>query len=69
MKILLVGDSFGADWTVKYSNNYGWPNMLASKYVLDNRCLAGSSEYKIRNQLVKHLTDDITHCIVVHTSP
>jgi len=69
MKILLVGDSFGADWTVKYSDIHGWVNMLAQEYAVDNQCLAGCSEYKIRNQLVEHLTGDVTHCIIVHTSP
>lgn len=69
MKILLLGDSFGADWTIKYPTQSGWPNLLASQYSVDNCCQAGCSEFKVRNQLVNHSLRDITHCIVVHTSP
>ena len=28
MNILICGDSFAADWTVKYAGQ-GWPNLLA----------------------------------------
>jgi hypothetical protein len=69
MKILLLGDSFGADWTIKYPNKEGWPNLLSKEYFVDNQCQAGCSEFRIQTQLVKHTLDDITHCIVVHTSP
>jgi len=69
MKILLLGDSFGADWTVKYPDQLGWPNLLSKQYPVDNRCQAGSSEFRIQSQLNKYLLDDVTHCIVVHTSP
>jgi len=69
MKILLLGDSFGADWTVKYPDQVGWPNLLSREYEVDNQCQAGSSEFRIQTQLVKHSSDDVTHCIVVHTSP
>lgn len=69
MKILLLGDSFGADWSIKHTGVVGWPNLLAKEYIVDNRCQAGCSEFKIRNQLINHSLADITHCIVVHTSP
>lgn len=69
MTVLLVGDSFGADWTIKYPGKAGWPNLLAAEFFVDNQCQAGCSEFRIQQQLVQHLTDDVSHCVVVHTSP
>jgi len=46
MKILICGDSFAADWTVKYPGQ-GWPNMLAQQHEIVNLAQAGCSEYKI----------------------
>jgi hypothetical protein len=34
MKILIIGDSFAADWSVKYNDYAGWPNLLAQTLVL-----------------------------------
>ena len=31
MKILIAGDSFAADWKIKYNGN-GWVNMLSNDY-------------------------------------
>ena len=50
MKILICGDSFAADWTVKYPGQ-GWPNMLAEIHEVTNLAQAGCSEYKILKQL------------------
>ena len=69
MKILICGDSFAADWTVKYSGR-GWPNMLAEQHEVVNLAQAGCSEYKIYQQLIS--VTDLTKfdkIIVSHTSP
>ena len=50
MKILICGDSFAADWTIKYPGQ-GWPNMLSQQYEIVNLAQAGCSEYKILKQL------------------
>ena len=68
MNILIAGDSFAADWTVKYPNKQGWPNMLSSAYNVLNVAEAGVSEYKILKQL-EHISDiSIFDCVIVsHT--
>ena len=45
--ILIIGDSFAADWTVKYPTVVGWPNLLAKNYNVVNLAQAGAGEYKI----------------------
>lgn len=67
-KILICGDSFAADWTVKY-NGFGWPNLLAGKYQVTNLAQAGCSEYKIYKQLKSQDIDDYDVIIISHTSP
>ena len=67
--ILIVGDSFGADWTAKYPGSTGWPNLLSNKYAVTNLSQAGCSEYKIQQQLASVDQTKFTRCIVVHTSP
>lgn len=69
MNILVVGDSFAADWTVKYPNQKGWPNLLAENFSVTNLAQAGCSEYKIWLQLKKATLKKFTHIIIVHTSP
>lgn len=69
MNILIVGDSFAADWTVKYANQKGWPNLLAEQYNVTNLAQAGCSEYKIWLQLNSANLGGYTHVIVMHTSP
>ena len=51
MKILIVGDSFAADWSVKYNDYHGWPNLLAQKFEVTNLAKAGVGQYKIYKQL------------------
>jgi hypothetical protein len=68
MKLLICGDSFAADWTVKY-NDIGWPNMLANDYKITNLAQAGCSEYKIYKQLISVDINDYDRIIVSHTSP
>jgi hypothetical protein len=68
--ILIIGDSFAADWSTKYKDYLGWPNLLAKQHQVTNLAQAGVSEHKIYRQLlsVKDLTAyDIV--IVAHTSP
>ena len=51
-KLLIAGDSFAADWTIKYKGE-GWVNTLCKDYDVTNIAQAGVSEYKIYNQLKK----------------
>jgi hypothetical protein len=67
-KILICGDSFASDWTVKYSGT-GWPNMLANDYNVTNLAQAGCSEYKIYLQLLNTDISKYDAVIVSHTSP
>jgi hypothetical protein len=69
-KILIAGDSFAADWSVKYSEYPGWPNLLSNDYEIINIAQAGISEYKILKQIqsIKNIKD--FDCIIIsHTSP
>lgn len=68
-KVLICGDSFAADWSVKYTDYPGWPTLLGQQYNVTNLAQAGCSEYKILKQLQ---SQDLTHfdsIIIVHTSP
>jgi hypothetical protein len=69
MKILLAGDSFAADWTVKYPNQKGWPNLLKDKFDIKNVAQAGCSEYKIYKQLENEKLENYGYIIICHTSP
>lgn len=70
MKILIIGDSFAADWSMKYNYYKGWPNLLAEKYNTTNLAQAGVSEYKIYKQLETILwLGEFKVVIVSHTSP
>ncbi len=69
MKILIVGDSFSADWTVKYPKSKGWVNHLAGITEVVNLSQAGCSEYKILQQLYDGLQHFPDYVIVSHTSP
>ena len=68
MKILIVGDSFAADWSVKYDVT-GWPNLLADEHDVVNEAQAGCGEYKIYLQLKRHHLSNYDAVIVSHTSP
>jgi len=68
MKILICGDSFAADWTIKHSGR-GWPNMLAEQHQVVNLAQAGCSEYKILKQLESTDLNTYDHIIISHTSP
>lgn len=66
-KILIAGDSFATDWTVKYEG-YGWVNMLSNEFDVTNIAEAGVSEYKIYQQLKGKNLQDYDYVIVSHTS-
>jgi len=67
-KLLICGDSFASDWTVKYPG-CGWPNMLAEQYQVTNLAQAGCGEYKIHQQLQSVNLKDYDYIVVSHTSP
>ena len=67
-KLLIAGDSFAADWTVKYKDVFGWVNMLESDFEVTNIAEAGVSEYKIYKQLENIDVSKFEHIIVSHTS-
>ena len=67
-KIFICGDSFAADWTVKYKGQ-GWPNMLTKDYAVTNVAQAGVSEYKIYKQLIAANLDQYDAVVIAHTSP
>jgi hypothetical protein len=69
MNILISGDSFAADWTVKYPNQKGWPNLLKNQFKIKNVAQAGCSEYKIYRQLENEKLEKYDHIIICHTSP
>mgnify|MGYP001085387861 FL=1 len=69
-KILIAGDSFSSDWTVKYSNHgQGWPNMIANDYFVKNIAMAGSSIVRTLWQLQSEQINNYDVVIVSHTSP
>lgn len=65
----MIGDSFVADWSVKYTDYEGWPNLLAKTYDVTNVAQAGVGEYKIYKQLQKVNLDNFDIVIISHTSP
>lgn len=67
--ILIIGDSFAADWSVKFTEYKGWPNLLSEKFNVTNLAQAGVSEYKIFKQLESIEINDFDIIIVSHTSP
>jgi hypothetical protein len=68
--VLIVGDSFGADWTIKYNTHgLGWPNIIENKFNVTNISQAGCSEYKILLQLRSVTLSDYHIVVVNHTSP
>lgn len=67
-KILIAGDSFAADWTVKHQGK-GWVNMLSEIYDVTIIAQAGVSEYKIIKQIQSSNLTQYSHIIISHTSP
>lgn len=69
MRIFIAGDSFAADWTVKYNDYLGWPNILHKYYTVTNAAQAGVSEYKIYRQICNVDIANFDAVIVCHTLP
>jgi hypothetical protein len=69
MKILIAGDSFAADWSVKYPGKKGWPNLVGEEFDVTNIAQAGSSEYRIWKNLLKVDSTKFDKIIISHTSP
>lgn len=69
MKILIIGDSFAADWSVKYKEYKGWPNILAEEFDVHNIAQAGIGQYKILKQIQSVNVSDYDCVISSYTSP
>jgi len=69
MKVLLCGDSFSADYTLKDKESNGWPTLLSKDVDLTNVARAGASEYRIWRQLKDNINESYDTIIVSHTSP
>ena len=69
MKILITGDSFAADWQIKYPEKRGWPNVLSEIHDITNLAQAGCSEYRILKQIQSANLSDFDKIIIAHTSP
>lgn len=67
-KILIVGDSFAADWSEKLGT-MGWPNLLKQNFLVTNLAQAGCGQYKIYKQLQSVNRDRFDSIIIWHTSP
>jgi hypothetical protein len=68
-RVLIIGDSFSADWSVKYKDQAGWPNLLSKNFRVTNLSQAGCSEYKIYQQLISADLNNFDCIVVSHTSP
>jgi len=69
MALLICGDSFASDWTVKYNDYKGWVNLLAEQYTVTNLAMAGSSIVRTLQQLESVNIHNYDAIIVFHTSP
>ena len=69
MKILIAGDSFAADWQIKYPDQKGWVNLLSEKYDVTNIAQAAVSEYKILKQIKSVDFINYDSVIISHASP
>lgn len=67
--LLICGDSFAANWQVKYPNVIGWPNMMASNYEITNLAQAGCSQYKVLKQIQSVNLEKFDKIIISHSSP
>lgn len=69
MRLLIIGDSWEANWNVKHNNYIGWPNLLVNQFDVTNIAQAGVSQYKICKQLESVNLDDYEFVIFGITSP
>lgn len=68
-KLLICGDSFAADWQVKYPQGQGWCNLITQYYHVTNVAQAGCSEYRIYQQLIHQDLNKFDCLVISHTSP
>jgi hypothetical protein len=68
-KILIIGDSFSSDWSKKYKDYPGWPNLLAQDFDMTNLSQPGCSEFRILKQLKSVDLNEYDFVIISHTSP
>jgi hypothetical protein len=69
MNILIIGDSFAADWRMIDTSYTGWPQLLAKKHSVTNLAQFGCGEYRILQQLKTQDNLDLYDWIIVcHTS-
>lgn len=66
--LLIVGDSFAADWSTKFPA-MGWPNLLQKDFSVTNLAQAGCGQYKIYQQLQSVNQTQFDSIIIWHTSP
>ena len=69
MDLLICGDSFASDWTVKYNDYEGWVNLLAKQHTVTNLAMAGSSIVRTLWQLESVNIHKYNAIIIFHTSP
>lgn len=69
MNILLCGDSFVSDWSVKYPERTGWCNWLSKDHTVTNLAQAGVGEYKILKQIQSADLNAFDAIIISHGSP
>lgn len=67
--ILILGDSFSADWREDYHDCQGWPVLLENTFTVTNLSQCGCSEYRIAQQLHSADPSNFDFVIVSHTSP
>jgi len=69
MNILILGDSFAADWSEQHTEYLGWPNIIAQQHTVTNIAQAGVSQYSILKQLGTVQSLDYDMVIISITSP
>lgn len=67
-KLLIVGDSFAADWGSK-TPVPGWSNLISQHYQTTNLAQAGCGQYKIYRQLHSVEYKNFDYILIWHTSP
>jgi len=69
MKILLVGDSFAANWNSSITGEQAWWQLLSQDHKVHNIAQPGCGEYKILKQILSSDLEKYDLVIVCHTSP
>jgi len=68
-KILIAGDSFAADYTIRYHDQIGWPNMISKNHKVTNIAQIGVTEYKVLQQIRSVDLNKYDSIIISHSSP